>query len=589
MGLKGTGAKVDFKSIKVKLLIGLLIVMLPLIALMVYSSNYSSNVVRKQVAQSNQNLISLYLRQIDQNLNDINKYLFNVASQDMNLLSLERREESDPDSYNLSKIRLLNQLSNNSVDNASIDYYIVYSTNNNDLMFAPGSIFETDYNEREKTIEAASDYILHQAIAAHYKYAKWQMIQLNGKYFLFQIIRTGEMYIGGLIDQQKLDIPLTSLDFGKSGHAFFVSEHKEPISSSSFINFAREHHLNFNYRVGSYTLTGKDEKYLLVGDESKQGNFSLVVMMQENEVLKRSPLQQRIVVFTAGGTLFIILFSLIFIRKTILLPLNMIVRGLRRLRDGDFETRITLFRTASEFALMHQSFNSLASEIQELKINVYEEKLKHQQAELKHLQLQINPHFFLNSLNIIYYLAQVKDYTLIQDMSLSLIQYFRFMFRSNSDFVSLQDEIKHTDNYLRIQELRFPDNLGYHMSIPDELLKCLVPPLVVQSFVENSIKHAQSMDKFTHIEIMLTLDESSDGEPRIRIRIQDTGAGFPEEVLHLLRRNGDLSRENGHHIGIWNMRRRLDLLYHDQAELIFSNASDYHGAVVEILLPLRSE
>lgn len=73
---------------------------------------------------------------------------------------------------------------------------------------------------------------------------------------------------------------------------------------------------------------------------------------------------------------------------------------------------------------MSGEFNRMADQIKKLKIDVYEEQLNKQRAELKHLQLQINPHFFLNSLNIIYSFTFTGQYDLIQKMSLYLMRYF---------------------------------------------------------------------------------------------------------------------------------------------------------------------
>ncbi|ULT58745.1 histidine kinase [Neobacillus drentensis] len=80
----------------------------------------------------------------------------------------------------------------------------------------------------------------------------------------------------------------------------------------------------------------------------------------------------------------------------------------------------------------------MSSQIHHLTKDIYNEKLRSQQAELKHLQLQINPQFFLNSLNIIFSLATVKDFSLIQEMTRCLVEYFHFMFRSNSQLVMIQ-------------------------------------------------------------------------------------------------------------------------------------------------------
>ena len=103
---------------------------------------------------------------------------------------------------------------------------------------------------------------------------------------------------------------------------------------------------------------------------------------------------------------------------------------------------------STEFQIMNSSFNRMIKEIKELKIDNYEKQIERKNAELRHLQAQVNPHFFLNSLNIIFNLATAGEYRLIQDLAKSLANYFRFVFRSSSYFVTLADEIRHTENYL---------------------------------------------------------------------------------------------------------------------------------------------
>src|SRR5690606_33314794 len=127
---------------------------------------------------------------------------------------------------------------------------------------------------------------------------------------------------------------------------------------------------------------------------------------------------------------------------------------------------------------------AMMDEIQRLRVNVYEEQLNKQREELQRLQLQVNPHFFLNSLNIVYNLAKVKNFNLIMEMTSALIQYFRFLFRSNTSFVKLKDELEHTRNYMNIQTLRFPEKLYCNVDAPIYLNDVPVPPLIIQSFVE---------------------------------------------------------------------------------------------------------
>ena len=227
------------------------------------------------------------------------------------------------------------------------------------------------------------------------------------------------------------------------------------------------------------------------------------------------------------------------------------------------------FPTSDEFRMVNHTFNGMMEQIQELRIHVYEEQLNKQKAELQHLQLQINPHFFMNSLNIIYNLALVKNYALIQEMAISLVQYFRYMFRSNLTFLPLKDELQHIRNYIRIQELRFPDQLAFETSAPEFLLSARIPPLVIQTFVENSIKHAVSSEGPVAIAVRVDLDDNREA-PMIVIEVRDWGSGFTEEVLREIRAgNRIVDAQGGEHIGIWNVRRRLGLLYGDRSDIQF--------------------
>jgi len=248
---------------------------------------------------------------------------------------------------------------------------------------------------------------------------------------------------------------------------------------------------------------------------------------------------------------------------------------------------LELGAVSDEFRLMNHTFNRMIEEIRHLKIDVYEEKLNHQKAELKQLQLQINPHFFLNSLNIIYNLATVRDYAIIQEMTKCLVAYFRFIFQSDAFYVLLRDELSHTRNYLRIQQLRFPQRLTFRIDVDDDALNCPIPPLVVQNVVENSIKHAFNLDDMLDIRIRVSA-AGTGSERRLLVRIADNGPGFPPEVLDLLRQDRDLVQDEGGRIGIWNLRRRLRLLYPSGYRLTFENGAE-GGAVVTMELAIGNE
>jgi len=245
------------------------------------------------------------------------------------------------------------------------------------------------------------------------------------------------------------------------------------------------------------------------------------------------------------------------------------------------------YKTSDEFMLLNNSFNSMLSQIEQLKIEVYEEQIEKQKEELQRLQLQMNPHFFMNALNIIFSLAKIRDYNLISEMSLCLIRYFQFIFRDNLTFVKLKDEIEHTKNYLRIQELRYPEKFTFTICAPNSLSDTLVPPLFIQIFAENSIKHAVTLDESVHLSINIDCIEC-ENVSYLKVMIEDTGKGFPVHILEKLKSNQGIENAKGEHIGISNITRRLRLLYQDHASIEFKNNKP-NGAVVEMMLPLNPE
>lgn len=568
------------RTIHIKLLIGLLLVTLPLILLLIYINFYAIEVVRDQVAQSTINLVDLHMGGIDRDLEEIDKHLLQVGAQDVGLVSLGRAQQVNPDQYTLAKIQLFQSFSAATSSYPAVDCFFFFSSVNQDLVLVPGNHANSEYANRLKDKRGIEALFQDEEAIRSFQPGSWIPLRINDHYYLFHIIKTGNVYIGALVNIKDLMEPLGMIDLGDDGHALLADSNYEPISGNAASGGGQ---LQYVYKENGYVLSSENDSNMIVGEKSGKGEFSLIVVLPEKEVLKQLPLIQRVVSYISYGSIAIVTFSLLLIRKFILLPINRIVRGMKRLREGNLDTRIERDSTSVEFELMNDTFNSMAAQIQELKISIYEEQINHQKAELKHLQLQINPHFFLNSLNIVYYLAQVRDYRLIQEMSLSLIEYFRFMFRSKSDFVALEDELKHTDNYLKIQHMRFPDHLSYSIDFPETLGGCAVPPLVIQSFAENTIKYAVSLDKAVHIHI--GVECMPDRPDRINICIEDTGKGFKQDILNKLQQGEDLSNADGEHLGIWNVKRRLQLLFHGQGMIQFSNRPA-GGAKVEIEIPL---
>lgn len=568
-----------FNSLRFKAAAGVMFVLIPAVLLLIYNNLYAVNTIRNQVAESNSNFVSLYIRQIDSNLDDVNKYLNSliVSSQDLQIIESSK----DEDAAILAIVSLNGKINQDVQTFKSAIRLFVFSSKRDYNFYALKST--VDWNE----VSNIQDFIKKNTASKpnpYDLYSKgWQTIKLGDKFYLLRLLSIGDTYIGGWISADSLLADLNQSNFGINSTALLATDSGTPMEDADLIYSDK---INLKWNIQNYYLSGENQKYLIVGEKSAKGNFGLFALSPDEKILQNFPYVRGVVIFILIASILMIPLYLLFLRKIIMTPLNRLLSAMRAVRGGNLETRIILTKTSDEFQALDETFNNMVEQIVNLKINVYEEQLSKQKTELEHLQLQVNPHFFLNSLSIIHNLAHMKNFKLIQDMVECLVKYFRYMFRSNATFVKLSEELEHVENYLHIQQLRLKDLFTYKIIVPEFAAEPLVPPLVVQSFVENSIKYGLTIEESMHVTIKI-IEIKKDKTEYLSITIEDTGIGFSDEVLEKINAGERLIDEYGEHIGVWNVQRRLQILYSGSASIKFYNQNP-HGAVVEIEMPYQS-
>ncbi|QJD85021.1 sensor histidine kinase [Cohnella herbarum] len=566
-------------SLRIKLSMSVLIMTVPLVGMLIYNNYYAKDVVREQVADSYKSSLSLYMSQIDSNLNDVDAYMITLSDK-FDLLSLSIADTDD--NYYMAKSDLFYLLSKDVSLYRSVTGFFVYESKRHDYMDILN--FGNSLTRENRDVKLEVIQLIEQQRKSGKFTRNWKNIQINQHHYLLDIVRAGDAYLGVWISTDRLVSQLQLLKVGDDGEVLLINDEGKPITRTSVV---QNEGIELGRNLNNYYLSGENRKYLVVGTHAVRASFSLVALIPDQHILANLPYLQTIIWIITITAIVFIPVGLILLRKSFLVPLNKVLSAMRKVRGGDWSVRVNMQRSSDEFNLLGESFNSMMTEIQTLRVNVFEEQLNKQREELRRLQLQVNPHFFLNALNILYNLAKVKKHDLIKEMSMSLIHYFRYLFRSNTSFVKLQNELDHTRNYLRIQCLRFPGQLTWDIATPNFLMEVPVPPLMIQSFVENSIKHAVTMDKPIHITVKIDMPDEAAVSQMI-IQIRDTGNGFSNEVLQELQAGRNMENEEGEQIGIWNVRRRLCLLYGDHVTLRFRNDSDTGGAIVELIVPTES-
>jgi len=566
-----------FNTIKFKLFIGILAFMLPMQILLVYSSFYAIRVTQNQVAVSYRDMISLYMGQIDDRLREVDKYLYKLIGFDHNVLSM--KNVIDETEYMSAKARVYNDLRGDILIYEIVDSFFIFSVTHEDFV----QVFDSAVGIEERI--AINRYIRDIALDGYdaeiVNSRRWHARSIKDQYFILNVIKSEDLYIGAWtqVDSFKPDIRLIAI--GDSGASFFINEKAQPMSHFDFVS---ENGIFLTKDLKEHYFSGANDEFLIIGERSGRGEFSMVAAILVSSILERLPLIQRTIFWLSIA--FVVLLPMYFfhLRQTILTPLRKMIQVMKNIRQVDLNSRIEVNPVTEEFQIVNDTFNKMMAEISELKINIYEEKISRQNIELMYLQMQVNPHFYLNTLNILYSLARTQKYDLIQEMVMCLIKHFRYMFKKDSSFVSLGEELEHVKNYIYIQQMRFIDMIKCEISVPDFLRDLRIPSLLIVMFVENSVKYAITPENAISINILIDIEKRFD-IVYLKILIEDTGIGFNEEILEKLRNGEILSDDKGDHIGIWNVQRRLKMMYDDCAFLNLTNCES-GGASVEILIPI---
>lgn len=315
---------------------------------------------------------------------------------------------------------------------------------------------------------------------------------------------------------------------------------------------------------------------------SADGKAKVGVVVPRNRYFAGTQLLYMVLIFFAVSGIALLYGLWRLLQKRVILPLYRLDLAMQEVEKENLTFRIenTDKNETEDFRYLYRVFNRMAGEVEQSR----EKDKKMYQTELDNLKLQVNPHMLLNSFNMIYSLAQTKNYEYIQRYSMLLVEYFRYVLRENSSLVTLKKEMDFVVNYVEIQKIRFPNTFSFVYKVNEDIMTAYVPPLLIQNFVENSMKYGLIPGK--NIEILINIRKKED---RLAISVIDTGRGMAPEVLDLVSR-GEVyhDRMGKKHIGIWNCRRRMEVFYGKDTKFHITSKPE-EGTQVWMEVPLIYE
>lgn len=237
-----------------------------------------------------------------------------------------------------------------------------------------------------------------------------------------------------------------------------------------------------------------------------------------------------------------------------------------------------------EIGTLYRGYEKMMKEIHMLIQEKYVSEIKYLNSKLQSLMSQINAHFIFNTLENISSLAYLEENAQIATMSKSLGDMLRYSIDYEKDEEKLKTEILHIEQYIKIQEIRFGNHIFLEKKIEKGLEETKVLKFMLQPIVENSIEHGLAGIDLPWI-IRLSAYKDRGG---VTVTICDNGIGMSEAVVENVRKKihayDELSSDSRYvSIGLSNIHKRIQLLYHDPYGLDIENAE---GRGVKILIHL---
>ena len=257
-------------------------------------------------------------------------------------------------------------------------------------------------------------------------------------------------------------------------------------------------------------------------------------------------------------------------RRQVTHPVEILVEANNRLESGERGYTIDAKADSLEFQRLYAHFNTMSAELKNQFERSYLEQQALQQARVKALQLQINPHFLNNTLEIINWEARLADDERVSAMIEALSTMMDgALGRDGRSQIHLREELSYVDAYLYIIRERLGERLEVRKEIDEDVLDTMVPRLILQPLAENAVEH----DITPRRGGLLTLRARREGE-RLVLEVEHDGSMSAEDraaIEEMLASPVEDTEISGQ-VGLRNVRQRLTLLYGEKGKLSLSQS-----------------
>lgn len=257
--------------------------------------------------------------------------------------------------------------------------------------------------------------------------------------------------------------------------------------------------------------------------------------------------------------------------------IDKLLYSVNELQNGNMNSYVKI-NTGDEFETLANQYNIMLDKLNELMRKNEELSNLRRLIEVKQLQAQFNPHFIFNVLETLRY-AIVVDKDKAQEIVMVLSRLLRYSISNDKNNVLLKDDLNYVEDYLRLHQIRFKERLIYNIETAEGVKNALIPKLLLQTIIENSIKYGYKHQENLIICILGYIEKSN-----LILEVKDNGYGIEEKQLNEIRDILSGVQNSTQHIGLYNVHRRLVLLY-GEAYGIEIESTIGLGTIVKVTIP----
>lgn len=525
--------------------------------------SFGTMMLRQQEEESVDYILKTYRTNLNKALNKIESDLQDILSNQVTLQMLKNRSDLRRwrASYNLTSL-----LDEKRVTTQDVDGYVISDTAYNTFLMARNkNIAYSDLDD----IESFFKQIDRGKIIS----SGWTAAEINKKGYLLKYYNYGEILIGAIVSQEKVQQILSYGQDTDTGIEFFVTNNEKEIICSSNPTWQYGQKIEEN---GNSVLR---EQKILDGEYLVMGSIQHVGLGAQTPYFF-------IILFFLILVVVLLLFLRFFMNKEVIGPVKVLSDTSEKIQQGNLMVRPSYECWNQEMLELKETYAMMLNTIMDLKVQHYEKMIQVKDSELKYMHMQLKPHFFLNALSTINSMAYQNKNEEIHDFIQVFSENIRYMFRAGLHTVPLKEEIAHVEKYLDMQKLLYANSFYAYYEMPEQLEEYPIPQMLLHTFVENIFKHAIDINSFTTIFIVCSLEEHNK-ESMLKIEVQNTGKCFEEETLRRINGTGEDGNSSGG-IGLMHTKEILSILY-GQNSLIWLENEEPEGAKVTVWIPEKVE